>query len=160
MIMLGKDRHGQVKRWAEYKDQHSDRAFGRLARLTMTGELPGVPSKLELLKPPSYDELADVLLSQDEKLSVENLMLEKLWASEGKKVSRTELLGAAGDKNDRKGITSILDDLLRKYPGGADSGGIVVHQTKRGSTFQYHYSWVSPDSPPSLGDGNDGDKTG
>jgi KaiC/GvpD/RAD55 family RecA-like ATPase len=150
MIMLGKDRHGQVKRWAEYKStEPGERAFGRLARLEMLGEIGGEPSRLSLLKPPSYADEPEMYaraMSLDETMAAENLILEKLWANEGKQVSRTDLLITAGDKNDRKGVSHVLDELVRKHPEGGDMGGIKVHETKRGNTYRYHYSWVSPDT--------------
>jgi hypothetical protein len=92
-------------------------------------------------------------MSLDETMAAENLILEKLWANEGKQVSRTDLLIAAGDKNDRKGVSHVLDDLVRRHPEDCDTGGIKVHITKRGNTSRYHYSWVSPDS---KGDNDNG----
>jgi hypothetical protein len=115
----------------------------------MLGGLPGLPSTLSLLRPPSYEQEPETYaraMTTDETMAAENLILEKLWANEGKQVSRTDLLIAAGDKNDRKGVSHILDELVRKHPEGGDMGGIKVHQTKRGNTFRYHYSWVSPDA--------------
>jgi hypothetical protein len=165
MIMLGKDRHGQVKQHAEYKtDQPGDRAFGRVARLEMLGEIGGNPSRLSLLKPPSFEAEPETsmrakALSDDEVKAAEGLMLERLWATEGKLISRTDLLSAAGDKNDRKGTGHILDELCRRNPPDGLLGGIKVDQSPRGNDIRFHYSWVSP-SGPSLGDGNDDDKKG
>jgi hypothetical protein len=166
MIMLGKDRHGQVKQHAEYKsDQPGERAFGRLARLEMLGSIGGSPGTLSLLKPPSYEQEPETsmrakALSDDEIRAIEDLMLKAL-GDEGKVVSRTDLLSAANDKNDRHGTGHVLDELCRRNPPDGLLGGIKVHTTTKGSITQTRYSWVSPDSPPSLGDGNDdGNKAG
>jgi Bifunctional DNA primase/polymerase, N-terminal/AAA domain len=149
MIMLGKDRHGQVKQHAEYRaDDPSDRVFGRIARLEMLGEIGGNPATLSLLKPPSYEDLPETsmrarMLSEDEVKAIEGLMLRAL-GDDGKLVSRTDLLSAAGDKNDRKGTGHILDELCRRNPPDGLLGGIKVHHTPRGNEIRTHYSWVSP----------------
>jgi RecA/RadA recombinase len=150
MIMLGKDRHGQVKQHAEYKsDEPGERAFGRIARLEMLGGIGGSPSVLKLLKPPSYELEPEMTqrakaLNEDEIRAAEDLILKAL-GDEGKQVSRTDLLIAAGDKNDRKGTGHILDELCRRNPPDGLLGGIKVHKTPRGTDVRLHYSWVSPD---------------
>jgi len=150
MIMLGKDRHGQVKQHAEYKaDQPGERAFGRVARLEMLGGIGGSPSILSLLKPPSYELEPEIsmrakLLSEDEIKAAEDLMLKAL-AWDGHLVSRTDLLAAAGDKNDRKGTGHVLDELCRRNPETGELGGIKIHQTTRGTEIRTHYSWHSPE---------------
>lgn len=152
MIMLGKDRHGQVKQHAEYKsDEPGERVFGRIARLEMLGEIGGNPSTLSLLRPPSYEHepersIRAKHLSDDEIRATEDLILKAL-GDQGKHISRTDLLAAAGDKNDRKGTGHILDELCRRNPPDGLLGGIEIHTTPRGNDSpRLHYSWVSPDS--------------
>jgi RecA/RadA recombinase len=149
MIMLGKDRHGQVKQWAEYKsDAPGERAFGRLARLQMVSSSPDTPSVLSLLRPPSYTDMPETLIraTKDEIKAIEGQLLTALIDAKGKLLSRTDLLAVAGDKNDRKGYSQILDALAERNPPEGLLGGIKVHISKHGQETRYHYSWESPDT--------------
>lgn len=148
MIMVGKDRHGGARQMAEFDPQArgEDANWGRVARLSMTPVLgeEGRSCEIALEKPPSYaDEPAKG--DADAKVVMEDRIMSYLMKKPGVWHFRTEVLQAAGDKNDRNGEGRALDGLVKT--------GMVEEQQKTSRLRQYRMPDL--DAQDSAGAGSD-----
>ena len=123
MIMLGKDRHTQVRVHTEHDGSGS--LFGRFAKLVLEPPLEGSNnpadrvSRLRLELPPSYTDNPDRKLTDDEYTAIENDFVRLLQDNDWH--TRTDLLKAAGDKNGRGELGNVLDKYLRDWAAALDT---------------------------------------
>jgi hypothetical protein len=109
MVMVGKDRHGGTKPYAEFRDEPAE--WGRMVLLTLEPAWPERSgSVITLAVPPGYEQQPDE--GGRDLGAIQRLMLDYLLSRGEKWSSRTDVLKAGGDKNNRHGQGEALNGLV------------------------------------------------